>query len=632
MLSTIRPLVDKAVGVALDIIFGYFWTLVLGFLFHRFFWWALQDALFPAPRVTVPLEEAEGNNVIKRKKFNPTDQSPKKMIPCWDPSTMDSLGTAKICSRSDVASAVAKARKAQQKWSQSSFAQREMLMRIILRYVVENQDTIARVAVRESGKTLVDAFFGEIMVTCEKLKWLIAEGRHWLKDECRSTGSLMMLKRVHVEYQPFGVIGAIVPWNYPFHNVFNPVTAALFSGNGIVIKVSEFASWSVSYFERVIRACLKAANAPEDLVQFVTGYGETGNALVTSGVDKLIFVGSPGIGIKVMEAAAPSLTPVVLELGGKDPFIVCNDADVSSVAQTACRGVFQNMGQNCAGPERFFVMESAYDEFCEAVSSIISKLCQGPPLAVGTGCFTDCGAITMGRKQMLSYQKLVDDAVRRGARVLRGGRLPSEAQCLIGSFYPPTLVVDVPENAMMAREEIFGPIMCVMKIAGDSDDEAVRMANSCDFALSSCVFSRDAARAYRIGARLKAGMFSANDLEGTTYMSQSLPFGGRGKSGFGRFAGPEGLRGLCMVRSVCRDLIPSVPASIPAPLQYPSTGVGIGFASGLIQTFYGYGFWERVKGVLSLLALVAGPKPKRPAALSMKQNSSKGSRIELNKP
>lgn len=187
----------------------------------------------------------------------------------------------------------------------------------------------------------------------------------------------------------------------------------------------------------------------------------------------------------------------------------------------------------------------------------------------------DCGAICMGPKQMLHYQRLVDDAVLRGARLLAGGFIPPADHPLArGSFYPPTILAGVPEDALIAQEEIFGPIMAIFKVAGNSDDEAVRMANNCDFALSSCAFSADAARARRITSRLVAGMTAVNDLEGCTYMSQSLPFGGCKKSGYDRFAGPEGLRGLCLVKSVCEDLVPALRNSIPPPMQYPATGTG----------------------------------------------------------
>ena len=198
--------------------------------------------------------------------------------------------------KAEVEACVAKARVAQETWGKSSFATRRLLMRTMLRFITENQENCARVAVRDSGKTLLDAIIGEVLVTCEKLAWLAHSGEECLAPESRATGRMMMMKKVRVEYVPLGVIGAIVPWNYPFHNVFNPISAALFSGNSIVIKVSEFASWSIGYYKRVIDACLDAVGAPRDLVQFVVGYGETGDALVRSGVDKLIFVGSPGVG------------------------------------------------------------------------------------------------------------------------------------------------------------------------------------------------------------------------------------------------------------------------------------------------------------------------------------------------
>jgi acyl-CoA reductase-like NAD-dependent aldehyde dehydrogenase len=157
----------------------------------------------------------------------------------------------------------------------------------MLRYITENQEACARVAVRDSGKTLLDAIIGEVLVSCEKLAWLAHSGEQYLQPESRDTGRMMIMKKVRVEFQPLGVIGAIVPWNYPFHNVFNPVSAALFSGNAIVIKVSEYASWSIGYYKRIIDACLEAVGAPKDLVQFVVGYGPTGDALVRSGVDKV---------------------------------------------------------------------------------------------------------------------------------------------------------------------------------------------------------------------------------------------------------------------------------------------------------------------------------------------------------
>jgi len=230
----------------------------------------------------------------------------------------------------------------------------------------------------------------------------------------------------------------------------------------------------------------------------------------------------------------------------------------------------------------------------------------------------DCGSICMGPRQLLAYQKLVDDAVSKGARCLSGGFIPDpkkHPELTSGSFYPPTILCDVPENALIAQEEIFGPIICVFKVKYKGsqqaqDDEAVRLANNCDFALSSCAFSGSYDRANRIAGRLHAGMSAVNDLEGCTYMSQSLPFGGFKKSGYDRFAGPEGLRGLCSIRSVCQDLVPFIRNSIPPPMQYPASTVGHLFGFGLINMFYGTTFADNLKGIWALIVYSAY-KPKK---------------------
>jgi len=571
----------------------------LGFLFQA-----------APPKVVVTMTKEESSTVLEGyPKFDPKKLiGEQKIVHKWDPSTMDYFGSMEAMGEEEVRAIVAKGRVAQEKWAKSSFATRRLLMRTMQRFISENQEDCARVAVRENGKTMLDAIIGEVLVTCEKLAWLASSGEQYLLPEQRDSGRMMGMKTVRVEYVPVGVVGAIVPWNYPFHNVFNPVSAALFSGNAIVIKVSEYASWSIDYYKRVIDACLDTVGAPRDLVQFVVGFGATGSALVTSGVDKVIFVGSPSVGVIVARTAAANLTPVVLELGGKDPFIVCDDADVKSIVQTACRGVWQNMGQNCAGPERFFIYDKVFDEFCDGVTRIVKGMKCGPSLGDE---FADCGAITMGPRQLQAYQRLVDDAVSKGAKLLAGGYIPTGADPLAkGCFYPPTIIADVPDSAIIAQEEIFGPIMCIFRVKSNTDDEAIRRANACDFALSSCVFSGDAARASRVARQIHAGMSAVNDLEGCTYMSQSLPFGGYKKSGYDRFAGPEGLRGLCLVRSVCEDKVSFIRNAIPPPMEYPSTGVGHLFAQGLINMFFSTSLFGNFQGVcmLAKYSIVKGKK------------------------
>jgi acyl-CoA reductase-like NAD-dependent aldehyde dehydrogenase len=554
------------------------------------------------PQVVVELTEEESENVLEgypKFKYDMLKGETSK-VHLWDPSTLDYFGHIPVMRKKEVDEIVARAHTAQEEWKKSSFKTRRLLMRTMQRYVTENIENCARVAVRDSGKTMLDAVVGEVLTTAEKLSWLANSGEQYLQPEWRDTGRMMVMKTARVEFDPLGVIGAIVPWNYPFHNVFNPVSAALFTGNAIVIKVSEYASWSIDYYKRVIDGCLDAVGAPRDLVQFVVGYGETGAALVDAAVDKIIFVGSPEVGAIVARSASKNLTPVVLELGGKDPFVICEDADIDAIVQTAARGVWGNMGQNCAGPERFFVYESVHDDFSDKMATLVDNMTTGASLG---NPFVDCGAICMGPNQLKKYQALVDDAVKKGARCLAGGKIPKGKRDALtsGSFYPPTVLADVPEHAIIAQEEIFGPIMCIFKVHGDDDAEAVRMANNCDFALSSTAFSGSTARAKKLGRQLNAGMQAVNDLEGCTYMNQSLPFGGCKKSGYDRFAGPEGLRGLCNIRSICEDRVGFIRNAIPPPMHYPATGNGFNFASGLLNMFYSTSLLGNLKGVYMLM-------------------------------
>lgn len=466
-MDTIEKYLQQKLVLSMNIleIVGITVLVIIIYKFLRIFLNILSNLMSSSPKhikIQLTIEESQ-DKLQGYPKFDPSKLiGEQKKVYLWDPSTLDYFGELKAMNADEVNEAVKCARVAQSSWKNSSFTKRKLLMKTMLKYITENKEHCARVAVRDSGKTLLDALIGEVLVTCEKLTWLISSGEKYLVDEYRDTGRMMIMKKVHVEYIPLGVIGAIVPWNYPFHNVFNPVSAALFSGNAIVIKVSEYASWSIRYYKAIIDACLESIGAPKDLVQFVVGYGVTGSALVTSGVDKVIFVGSPSVGAIVAKTAADNLTPVVLELGGKDPFVVCDDVDVQSIVQTACRGVWQNMGQNCAGPERFFVYEKIFDEFCDGVTRIVKKMKIGPSLGDN---IVDCGAICMGPRQMLHYQKLVDDAVIKGAKLLAGGFIPSKDSPLgKGSFYPPTILADIPEHALIAQEEIFGPIMAIFKV------------------------------------------------------------------------------------------------------------------------------------------------------------------------
>ncbi|KAL7178291.1 hypothetical protein ACSBR2_031440 [Camellia fascicularis] len=481
-------------------------------------------------------------------------------VQCYEPATMKYLGYFPALKPDEVKEHVVQARKAQKIWAQSSFKQRRQFLRILLKYIIEHQELI-----------------------------------------CESCGRSMLHKTSKVEFYPLGVIGAIVSWNYPFHNIFNPMLAAVFSGNSIVIKVSEYASWSGCFYVRIIHAALAAVGAPENLVDVITGFAETGEALVSS-VDKVIFVGSPGVGRTIMRNAAETLTPVTLELGGKDAFIVCEDVDVPHVAQIAVRAALQSSGQNCAGAERFYVHRDIYPSFVAEVSKIVKSVIAGPPLA---GKY-DMGAICM-QEHSERLQSLVNDAIDKGAEIVGRGSVGNIGAGAVDQYFPPTVIVNVNHTMKLMQEEAFGPIMPIMKFS--SDEEAVKLANESKYGLGCAVFSGSQRRAKQIASQIHSGVAAINDFA-SSYMCQSLPFGGVKESGFGRFAGVEGLRACCLVKSVVEDRWwPYIKTKIPKPIQYPVAENGFEFQESLVEALYSLNVWDRLRALVNVLKLLSDQNP-----------------------
>jgi acyl-CoA reductase-like NAD-dependent aldehyde dehydrogenase len=263
------------------------------------------------------------------------DPARPDVIRCHDPATRELLGVVPVDGPADVQRAIARARAAQAGWRETSFALRRRVLRRVADSVLASVDDLVDLVVRDSGKTRENALMGEIWTVLEKLRWTIAHGEQHLRPSpCRR--GLLLHKRARLEYHPLGVIGAIVPWNYPLQNIMNPLIPALMAGNGFVVKPSEWVAWSAGRFVQLVRDALAAEGQSPELVQVVQGYGETGQALIAGGVDVLVFIGSVENGRRVLStAAARRSRPVVLELGGKDPFIVCDDADLEAAVHGA---------------------------------------------------------------------------------------------------------------------------------------------------------------------------------------------------------------------------------------------------------------------------------------------------------
>ncbi|KAF2272952.1 Aldedh-domain-containing protein [Westerdykella ornata] len=534
--------------------------------------------------------------------------SGSKLIQCYCPATGESLGRVNPSSADGVDRAIAKATKAQVEWAKTTFAQRRRVLKTMLKFVLENQETIARVACLDSGKTMVDASLGEILVTAEKLKWTIDHGEDALRPERRPTNFLMMYKKNEVIWEPLGVVAACVSWNYPFHNLISPIIASIFAGNAIIVKGSEATAWSSTYFTSIATSALVACGHSPDIVQSIVCWPDVAEHLTSHpGIAHITFIGSRTVAHHVCASAAKRLTPVCVELGGKDPAIVLDDlsnSEFKRVASILMRGTFQSAGQNCIGIERVIVLPRLYDRFIAHLTPLISALKPGSILNADSDHPIDIGA-SIAPANFSTLESFIQDAVSQGARLLVGGKRYTHPDHPQGHYFSPTLIVDVTPEMKIAQTELFAPVFLMMRAKDVS--HAIELANSSPYALGASVYGAHKPSLERVVREVKAGMVAVNDFA-VTYMVQ-LPFGGVKGSGYGRFAGKEGLRGVCNQKAVTRDRWPGVKTSIPPPMDLPLSAKGKGaaerawnFAMGIV--WLGYGDWRgKVRGIRGLIGV-----------------------------
>lgn len=513
------------------------------------------------------------------------DNAVAALIECTNPATGATLGRVPVTPPDTLPAVVARAREAQCIWAKASFKQRRAVLNNILRAVLDNADHWCDLVVKDSGKTYENAMLGEILPVCNKLRWLIRHGERHLRSERVSAG-LFTHKKARIEYVPLGVVACILPWNYPLQNIISSLVAPLMAGNAVIIKPSEAVAWSSQQFLRIVEDALRKEGFPASVVQMVQGYGDTGAALVRARVDKILFIGSVGNGRRIIQGSAEHLTPVIMELGGKDPFIVCDDADLDKALHAALGGAFINLGQNCIAAERIIVLDAIYDQFVERLAGAVSQFRQGVPVMGGK---IDVGSITT-QQQIQVIETLVSDAVSKGARVLTGGKRLADQS---GLFFPPTVLADVTPDMAIAHEEVFGPVMLLMRVADDA--QAIALANSTDFGLHSSVITRAPQRGERIAAALQAGATCINDF-GLCYLVQDLPFGGVKYSGFGRMNGRDGLRAYTNPKAVLSD---RWRLEIP-PKLFPVGAYDYQSARSMIHVLYAPGLMLRLRHLVKL--------------------------------
>ncbi|HWS54796.1 MAG TPA: succinic semialdehyde dehydrogenase [Pyrinomonadaceae bacterium] len=445
----------------------------------------------------------------------------------YDPATGEEVGRVPLGDAGDVAAAVARARAAQKGWGALSFRERAGFVMRARALVLEEMDEVAALVSRESGKPAAEALAMEVVPALDLMQFFARRTERMLRPEKIDIGLYRFMGRSsQVVYRPLGVVGIISPWNFPWAIPAGEVVMALMAGNAVVLKPSEL----TPFVALRLADFFKRAGLPAGVLEVVTGDGRTGAALVEAGVEKIMFTGSVATGRRVAEAAARRLIPVVLELGGKDPMIVFDDADMESATSAAVWGAFANSGQACASVERCYVHERVAEEFTSRVVAKVRALRQD----LGARDGTDLGAMSSER-QLRTVEEHVRDAVARGARVLAGGR---RAQTAAGSFHEPTVLAGVDHTMAVMREETFGPVLPLMTFK--TEDEAVRLANDSDFGLTASVWTRDLRRGRRVASRIEAGTVMVNEVLYTHGIAQT-PWGGVKQSGLGRTHGRLGL-------------------------------------------------------------------------------------------
>jgi acyl-CoA reductase-like NAD-dependent aldehyde dehydrogenase len=455
-----------------------------------------------------------------------------------------------IDSPESVAAEAAKLRAAQPAWEAIGFAGRRRWLEALRDWILSNQDRLDDLMQQETGKVRADAAL-EAFYCLEAINFWIDQGPKFLADEIVSPHNpLLKSKRAKIVYRPFGVVGFISPWNFPVILSLGDALPALMAGNAALIKPSELTPLTLM---EMVRGWQEDIGAP-DVLRVVNGMGETGGALVDES-DYVQFTGSERTGRVVMKRAADTLTPVSLELGGKDPLIVTRDADIDRAVNATAWGGLLNTGQICISIERVYVEEPIYDEFVDKLRAQVETLRQG---ADGDTYTAELGAMT-SPAQVDIVSEQVEDARAAGARVLTGGKRKDGA----GDWYEPTVIADVDHSMKVMREETFGPVIPVMKVR--DVEQAIELANDTTYGLGSSVFAGDAAEGERIARRIEAGSCNVNDVL-VNYNVLGLPMGGWKNSGIGVRHGAQGIRRFCHTESLT---IPRLPTAKSEPVWFP---------------------------------------------------------------
>lgn len=508
---------------------------------------------------------------------------------CENPGTGEILGYSPMHTADEVRQFFMKARGAQPEWAALPMKEKIAKIKKIRTYMVDHVDSLAETIARDNGKTRTDALAAEVLPAIAALTYYCKKAKSFLKDHRILPSSLLFMNKISkITRVPYGVVGVISPWNYPFAIPFSEVIMALLAGNCVVLK----AATETQMAGLALKQCMEAADLPEGVFSYVNMRGsESSAAFLANGVDKLFFTGSVPVGKQISELAAKTLTPVCLELGGNDAMLVCEDADLHRAAAGAVWAGFQNAGQSCGGVERVYVHEAVYDDFLE----ILKEKTEALRVGYDRDHEVDIGCITTLR-QVETVKRHVEEALARGAKIHAQAKPPMQP----GHPYlvSPMVLTHVDHSMLVMREETFGPVIGVMAVK--SMEEALLLANDSDLGLTCSVWSKDSKKAEALARKIQVGVATINDH----LMSHGLaetPWGGPKETGGGRTHGQLGFDEMTYPKVVVHDLY--APFAKKNLWWHPFGATVYQGIRGACYTFYGNGILQRLGGVFSLLRI-----------------------------
>ena len=526
----------------------------------------------------------QASNVARNLEVVREAPAPRKDVTvCTNPATCAVIAEYPMHTVEDVITAVKNARRAQPAWQALPLKNKIQYVMKFAEYIQKNSDKLAEIISQDNGKTIFDAMFAEVGPATLATAYYCKNAAKFLKDRKLGMGNIMLMnKRSRIVRVPYGVVGIISPWNYPFAIPFSEVVMGLLAGNTVILKAAS----ETQVVGHALKECIEYAGLPEHVFTYINMPGsKAGDAFIDAGVDKIFFTGSVPVGKYLMKKASERLTPFVLELGGNDAMIVCDDADLYRAACGAVWAGMQNAGQSCGGVERIYVDKKVYHEFL----AVLKERVEGLRVGDGKHLSSDIGAMTT-KKQMVTVQEHIDDALARGAKIFAQSKVPENSK---GNFMPCMVLTDVDHTMLAMKDETFGPIVGVIPI--ETMDEAIALANDSNLGLSCSIWSKNRKKAKQIGRKVMAGAIMINDHLMCHGLAET-PWGGFKESGIGRTHGDIGFAEMTQPQVIVDDIMSTMPFVRRNFWWQPFEKIQYDGTKGLIDTFHGKGFWERFVG------------------------------------